>query len=105
MTRKNLENKIINIRQAYINHLLATDFGVRTSKTNNNLQFYKSDKFNLIIETSYSHLSKLDQLIINNEFFYGDYPGWWRKYFSSPLFFKLRKEAMKRFLEGIAYES
>lgn len=95
MVNKSLENKIKQIRNYYL-----LNYCIKS----NNAFLEKASIYIQIIESSYSHLSKLDQMIINNEFFYGDYPDWWRPYFTSPLFSKLKMEAMKKFVEGIRYE-
>ena len=105
MTRRSLEQKINDIRQTYIRIIYSNSFNKHITQKSNTLiqNSLSSDKFLDNINRSYSHLSKLDQMIINNEFFYGDYPGWWKSYFSSPLFLKLKTEAMKRFWEGLSY--
>ena len=96
MTRKTLEKHIRSISRTYLSLI----HSVHTLKSNSEIDSYLS-----LVESSYSRLSKLSQLIINNEFFYGDYPDWWRDSFSSPLFLKLKKEAMEQFWEEFIYEA
>ena len=83
MNYKNVE-KIVN--RIAINYLSSTD---------NHAQY-----FNLVNE-SFSKLSFVSQQIINNEFFFNDYPFWWEKYYSKKQFIKLKKKAMNQFLYSL----
>ncbi len=64
-----------------------------TKKTNSAL-FIKR------VKDAYSKLDMLEQNFINNEFFYQDYPDWWRKKYSKTTFYRIKKQSMKDFLEA-----
>lgn len=52
------------------------------------------------VKEAYSKLDSLEQKIINNEFFFQDYPDWWRKTYSKTTFYRLKKQSMQDFLEA-----
>ena len=52
------------------------------------------------VKEAYSKLDALEQRIINNEFFFQEYPDWWRKTYSKSTFYRLKKQSMKNFLEA-----
>lgn len=52
------------------------------------------------VKEAYSKLDALEQRIINNEFFFQEYPDWWRKTYSKTTFYRLKKQSMLNFLEA-----
>ncbi|MGM9873336.1 MAG: MG284/MPN403 family protein [Bacilli bacterium] len=54
-----------------------------------------------LVDTSFNNLNFVSKQIINNEFFFNDYPYWWEKYYSKRYFLKLKKKAMNQFLFNI----
>lgn len=52
------------------------------------------------VKRAYAILDKLDQRIINNEFFFQDYPDWWKNTYSKTTFYRIKRLSMKRFLEA-----
>lgn len=52
------------------------------------------------VRNAYQQLDDLEKSIINNEFFYEDYPNWWKKIFSRSTFFRLKKQSMLKFKEA-----
>ena len=61
------------------------------------------DSFVNRVEGTYLKLDPLEQLVINNDFFYEDYPGWWEDIFSSKTYTYLRRKSIIHFLE-VFYE-
>ena len=55
------------------------------------------------VEETYLVLGPLEQLIINNDFFYEDYPNWWEELFSKTTYLMLKRKALIHFLK-IFYE-
>ena len=55
------------------------------------------------VEEAFSKLTKEYQRIINNEYFYEAYRGWWTKLYKPSLFKRLKRDATKRFVE-VFYE-
>lgn len=56
------------------------------------------------ISEAYEKLDKESQRMINNEFFFEKYPGWWMKELSYDNFNKKMNKSMKLFLENL-YEN
>lgn len=52
------------------------------------------------VKAAYSKLDSLEQRIINNEFFFQEYPDWWKKTYTKTTFYRLKKQSMKDFLEA-----
>ena len=52
------------------------------------------------VETSYQKLDPLEQLFINNEFFYEAYPFWWMETFSKNTYYRCKKKAIVSFLRN-----
>ena len=63
----------------------------------------KIQNFCFKVETAYLSLSAPLKRIINNDFFYQEYPGWWKLLYSKNKYLKLRDKAIKEFME-IYYE-
>ena len=55
------------------------------------------------VESTYLRLRPIEQLFINNEFFYEDYPDWWKGSFSEEDYLILKKKAIIHFLR-VFYE-
>ena len=55
------------------------------------------------VERAFKRLDKEQRKIINNEYFYQEYSYWWKKEYKERTFLKLRKEAVKHFVE-VFYE-
>lgn len=52
------------------------------------------------VKEAYDKLDMLEQRMINNEFFYQDYPDWWRNVYSKSTFYRIKKTSMLHFLEA-----
>ena len=50
------------------------------------------------VENSYNKLNPLEQVVINNDFFYEEYPFWWKRLYSKSQYTHLKKRAMTHFL-------
>lgn len=50
------------------------------------------------VNFAYECLSEEEQKIINNEFFYQDYPNWWNGMYTKTAFEKLKKTAVQEFI-------
>lgn len=55
--------------------------------------------FTMLIETAYGKLDPVSQLIINKDFFYNGYPGWWVTTYSKSTYYRLRDKAIRDFLK------
>lgn len=90
LNRKKKENKIQKIAHIYIlsiNHL------------SSNSRNQKLESFLSAVELAYSSLSAPLKRIINNDFFYQDYPGWWKLIYKKNNYQKLKALAIDNFLE------
>lgn len=94
LNRKKKENKIHKIAHIYIYSITQSAI-----KTNNK----KLESFLSAVELAYSSLSAPLKRIINNDFFYQDYPGWWKLIYKKNNYQRLKAIAVNNFLE-IFYE-
>lgn len=53
------------------------------------------------VKYAYHTLSATDQIFINNEFFFEDYPRWWEKSYTTSEFYRQRLKSMKNFKEAL----
>lgn len=63
----------------------------------------KKNSFSIYIKRvkdAYAKLDHLEQRFINNEFFYQDYPNWWKDKYCKSTFYRIKKQSMKDFLEA-----
>ena len=74
----------------------STDF---LSDSGNLFFVNKKERFIHRVEDAYAKLDPLEQLIVNNDFFYEDYPGWWIDVFSKNSYLYLKRKAITHFLE------
>lgn len=51
------------------------------------------------VNDAYEKLDGLDKKIINNDFFYEDYPFWWRRIYTPSTYYRLKNRSMKKFIE------
>lgn len=56
--------------------------------------------FRTSVELAYASLSAPLQKIINNDFFYQDYPGWWKLIYKKNNYERLKRLAVTSFLEA-----
>ena len=50
------------------------------------------------VEETYRKLNPLEQLFINNDYFYQNYPFWWMEIFSRTTYYRYKKKALIHFL-------
>ncbi len=50
------------------------------------------------VRTAYQTLEPVEKLIINNEYFFENYPFWWTQLYSKSSFYRYKRNAMKHFL-------
>ena len=97
MDTHKLSNKLQTIASTYlsISRMLQVDsFHSQSFKEN------QYSNFCFTVELAYSSLSAPLKRIINNDFFYQDYPGWWKLCYKRHEYLKLRELAIKRFMEA-----
>ena len=56
------------------------------------------------IEKAFSKLNDLEKLIINNEYFFNAYYGWWEEIFTKKTFIKYRAKVARKFVRYV-YEN
>ena len=59
---------------------------------------YKS--YIMRVKYAYNKLDLIDKRIINNDFFFQEYPGWWVDIYSKSTYYRLRSRSIKNFLEA-----
>lgn len=50
------------------------------------------------VESTYERLNPIEQLFINNDFFYEEYPMWWKDIYSKGHYLMIKKRAIIHFL-------
>ncbi len=60
-------------------------------------------KYYLDVEETFRQLPDEEKALINNEYFYNDYLDWWRPIYKPSAFLKLKKKAIRTFVE-VFYE-
>ena len=50
------------------------------------------------VEEAYSNLNPIEQLFINNDFIYEEYPGWWKELYTKTQYMRYMKRAIVHFL-------
>lgn len=58
----------------------------------------EKDLFIEKVEDAFSKLSPLEKMLINNDFFFEDYPDWWKEIFSEEKYLDLKRKAIIKFL-------
>ena len=69
--------------------------GFSSGKIDNTNPYYK---YVLDVELAFKRLSEDEKLIINNDYFYNDYYGWWKLIFKKREYLSIKKRAEKNFL-------
>ena len=98
MDKKNLEQKIVTLSKNY----LSIQKAFLTQTVSNKYEDMSNPfvQFCYTIEQAFYSLSSPLRKIINNEFFYQEYKGWWKDLYSEKQFKRLRKLAIYRFMEA-----
>ncbi len=52
------------------------------------------------VEEAYISLNPIEQLFINNDFFYEDYPDWWRDLYTRSQYMRFMKRSIIHFLRA-----
>ncbi len=95
---ENLKNEIEEIAKNYFACLFKIkSIDSKLSENNNQFSIYKS--YLNHVNEAYLKLDDLDKKIINCEFFYQEYPYWWEKQFTLTAFYKLKLNAMEKFIK------
>lgn len=89
---KKIANKYLSLVCLYPNGIYLNQ------SLNPTYQFYNK------VELAYSLLPSPLKSIINNDFFYQDYPGWWKSLYRKRAYQKLKRKAVDLFLEAF-YET
>ena len=98
METKKLESKLkqisknyLSIQKAFLTHTISDNY---LNFGNPFIQFCFD------VENAFYSLTPPLKKIINNEFFYQNYPGWWKSIYSPKHFKVLRKLAIYKFMEA-----
>lgn len=51
------------------------------------------------VEKVFYELDPLEQTLINNDFFYQEYPDWWEKAYNKSEYYYVKGKVMRRFME------
>lgn len=92
------ELKLKHIAKKYLSFFTSYSFlnfpSIKSYSLNFNLNFLSH------VELAFQSLSSPLKLIINNDFFYQDYPGWWKKIYTWSEYQSLKRKAIKTFMEN-----
>ena len=53
------------------------------------------------VRYAFHSLSDIEQVFINNEFFYEAYPEWWKPVYTRSTFYRIRNKSMRHFKEAV----
>ena len=95
----------IKIAQIAARYLLCKQFVeekeyVCSSGEKDSENFYSSYIYR--VEKAYDDLEGSHREIINNDFFYQNYPNWWQSFYSKSSYYRIKNAAMKKFLRTFA---
>ena len=65
----------------------------------------KNHQFVLKVENAFEKLDDLEKYVINSEFFYQNYAGWWQKQYSRSSYYRLKMASVKHFLMAFKDEN
>ena len=63
------------------------------------------EKFVIRVRKAFERLSATEKIFINNDFFYEDYPYWWKERYNKASYYKIRTRSMINFKEAFDHES
>lgn len=61
-------------------------------------------KYIVKVNGAYCSLSDIEKAIINNDFFYQNYPMWWKNTFNRSTYYRYKNRAMTHFIEAFENE-
>ena len=91
---KNLYNAIDQIFKRYCQEMSKITKGPQRPLRED----YKSILYVVHVDRAFKSLDKEGRKILDNEFFFGNYQGWWRDLYSRTYFFKLKKRYAMEFI-------
>lgn len=94
---KRKEQKLASIAKIYL-YSISNQYPYSSITKSQKIEMFKSS-----VELAYQSLDVPLKKIINNDFFYQEYPGWWKLLYSKSSYQKLRLLAINKFLE-VFYE-
>ena len=68
------------------------------SDSNKSDHKHQPNQFVNRVEETYYELNPIEQLFINNDFFYEDYPNWWKDIYTRTQYLRFKKRAIIHFL-------
>lgn len=60
----------------------------------------ESNSYIMRVRNAYLELDGVMRKFINNDFFYEDYPFWWKRYYSKATYYRLKRKSMLKFKEA-----
>ena len=97
-----IDTQIKQIANRYMTALRKDDESYLSSGKEDDLNLYRL--YLLRIQRAFSKLNELEKLVINNEYFFNDYYGWWEEIFTKKFFFKYKNKVAKKFVRYV-YEN
>ena len=94
MTSKRKEQQLKQIARLYLLSL-SNQSQIKIHRITPNLISFQN-----AVEVAYASLSAPLKLIINNDFFFQDYPGWWKPSYKRIHYRRLKNHAINDFLEA-----
>ena len=98
---KELTNFIQKIADMYF---LAIRNNEEEMLSENTEHYNDYERFVFKVRNAFESLSREEKILINNEFFYQDYPNWWRKSYSPNRYYRMKRKSMLRFKEALDHE-
>ena len=97
-----LEKTINAIAEMYFWAISKKDYEQMIFDAENELSDY--ERFVIRVRHAFDKLSQTEKEFINNDFFYQEYPDWWKGKYSKATYFKIHKRSMLSFKEAFEHE-
>ena len=88
-------HSLVGYVQSIANHYFLAINNLRVDKDS-----YEDGNYVKRVKNAYLELNGEMRRFINNDFFYEDYPFWWKRYYSKATYYRLKRKSMLKFKEA-----
>ena len=105
MRSNETQELIDDIKKIAQMYFLAMNTNSNYEEKDRDEEYFKNDDFIQKVRNAFDKLDALEQDLINNEFFYQEYPKWWKTHYSRSTYYRVRKSSMRHFKYAFENES
>lgn len=99
-----MENTLNELKLKHIANKYFNYHSIASNTPHAHITFLSNNVFGLSfcnrVELAYSSLTSPLKVLINNDFFYQAYPGWWKSIYTKRQYNRLKRKAVIRFMEA-----